>query len=124
MYWLYATHPPEQYPRCRTHPIQYNKEADILRFIPSSFSNIPARFQKGLDRERSNFAAQNMPRSVIRDILYEANKVGNVQHLEIGNPIFSPRPTLLRRRQRPPTTEIPYTPNAGYPTYGRPLPPG
>ncbi len=64
-----------------------------------------------------NFAAQNMPRSGIRVILDEANKVGNVLHLEIGQPDF-PTPTHIIEAATKAAYDgyTGYTPNAGYPS--------
>ncbi len=69
-----------------------------------------------------NFAAQNMPRSGIRVILDEANKVGNVLHLEIGQPDF-PTPThIIEAATKAAYDGLPvYNPTPATHRYGRPF---
>jgi aspartate aminotransferase/aminotransferase len=62
-----------------------------------------------------NQAAVNMPRSGIRVILDEANKLENVIHLEIGQPDFPTPPHIIEAAMRAAYDGYTgYTPNAGY----------
>lgn len=62
-----------------------------------------------------NFAAESMPRSGIRVLLDEADKIGDVLHLEIGQPDFpTPAHIIEAATQAAYEGYTGYTPNAGY----------
>jgi aspartate/methionine/tyrosine aminotransferase len=72
---------------------------------------------KGCDVRRLNPAASSLPRSGIRVILDEANRTGNVVHLEIGQPDFPTPAHIIEAAMSAASAGFTgYTPNAGYPS--------